>query len=321
MFPPVIARALAIPANNRTGTIADVEHVVILMQENRSFDHYFGTHARRARLRRPLHRSRCPAAARSGSSSRRHRHAVLPFHLDAHARATRQRVDGTPHYLARRAGAWDEAAWRSGRGHKTQHSMGYYRQAELPVPVRAGRRLHDLRRLPLLDAGAAPTPTACSCGPARNDPTARRAAARDQRTGTTASAPPGRGLHWTTYPERLRGRRRQLEGLPGHGRQLHRQPAGRLQAVSRGSRCLPGADARRHTADALCESMARSARCSRASPTRCPTALALTPAGPTCWPARCRRCRGSSRRRPTRAPGPVQPGAGRRLHRSRCWTR
>ena len=43
MFPPMIARALAIPANNRTGTIADVEHVVILMQENRSFDHYFGT--------------------------------------------------------------------------------------------------------------------------------------------------------------------------------------------------------------------------------------------------------------------------------------
>ena len=26
-----------------TGTIQDVEHVVILMQENRSFDHYFGS--------------------------------------------------------------------------------------------------------------------------------------------------------------------------------------------------------------------------------------------------------------------------------------
>ena len=37
------SRALAIPAHNRTGTIADVEHIVILMQENRSFDHYFGT--------------------------------------------------------------------------------------------------------------------------------------------------------------------------------------------------------------------------------------------------------------------------------------
>ncbi|MFY9773218.1 MAG: alkaline phosphatase family protein, partial [Trebonia sp.] len=29
--------------NGWTGTIADVQHVVILMQENRSFDHYFGT--------------------------------------------------------------------------------------------------------------------------------------------------------------------------------------------------------------------------------------------------------------------------------------
>ena len=42
-FPSSIARALAIPANNKTGTIADVEHIVVLMQENRAFDHYFGT--------------------------------------------------------------------------------------------------------------------------------------------------------------------------------------------------------------------------------------------------------------------------------------
>jgi phospholipase C len=38
-----IAKALDIPANNRTGTIKDVEHVVVLMQENRPFDHHFGT--------------------------------------------------------------------------------------------------------------------------------------------------------------------------------------------------------------------------------------------------------------------------------------
>src|SRR5437773_8267515 len=42
-FPAPISRALALPANNRTGTINDVEHIVVLMQENRSFDHYFGT--------------------------------------------------------------------------------------------------------------------------------------------------------------------------------------------------------------------------------------------------------------------------------------
>ena len=42
-LPLNLDRALAIPANNRAGTIADVEHIVFLMQENRSFDHYFGT--------------------------------------------------------------------------------------------------------------------------------------------------------------------------------------------------------------------------------------------------------------------------------------
>jgi phospholipase C len=41
-FPASISRALAIPPNNRTGSINDVEHVVFMMQENRSFDHYFG---------------------------------------------------------------------------------------------------------------------------------------------------------------------------------------------------------------------------------------------------------------------------------------
>jgi phospholipase C len=38
-----IAKALGIAAKSRTRTIQDVEHVVILMQENRPFDHHFGT--------------------------------------------------------------------------------------------------------------------------------------------------------------------------------------------------------------------------------------------------------------------------------------
>ena len=44
-FPAVIQRALAAPAKVVTGTLKDVQHVVILTQENRSFDHYFGTMA------------------------------------------------------------------------------------------------------------------------------------------------------------------------------------------------------------------------------------------------------------------------------------
>ncbi|SED43620.1 phosphocholine-specific phospholipase C [Streptomyces sp. TLI_105] len=42
MLSESIARAAAIPAQGATGTIQDIEHIVVLMQENRSFDHYFG---------------------------------------------------------------------------------------------------------------------------------------------------------------------------------------------------------------------------------------------------------------------------------------
>jgi phospholipase C len=41
-FPDAIRKALAIPAASGTGSIEDVEHIVVFMQENRSFDHYFG---------------------------------------------------------------------------------------------------------------------------------------------------------------------------------------------------------------------------------------------------------------------------------------
>ena len=43
MLDQSIARAASIPANRSTGSIKDVEHVVVLMQENRSFEHYLGT--------------------------------------------------------------------------------------------------------------------------------------------------------------------------------------------------------------------------------------------------------------------------------------
>jgi phospholipase C len=43
VVPAGIRNALAIPAHNATRSLEDVEHIVILMQENRSFDHYFGT--------------------------------------------------------------------------------------------------------------------------------------------------------------------------------------------------------------------------------------------------------------------------------------
>ncbi|AJY42588.1 phospholipase C, phosphocholine-specific [Burkholderia humptydooensis] len=43
VLPESILRAQSIPPATVTGTIQDVKHVVILMQENRAFDHYLGT--------------------------------------------------------------------------------------------------------------------------------------------------------------------------------------------------------------------------------------------------------------------------------------
>ncbi|MCP1574325.1 phosphocholine-specific phospholipase C [Herbaspirillum rubrisubalbicans] len=42
MLPASIRKAMAIAPQGRTGSIEDVEHIVVFMQENRSFDHYLG---------------------------------------------------------------------------------------------------------------------------------------------------------------------------------------------------------------------------------------------------------------------------------------
>ena len=42
LMPPNVQRLLA-QAPAKGGSLKDIKHVVLLMQENRSFDHYFGT--------------------------------------------------------------------------------------------------------------------------------------------------------------------------------------------------------------------------------------------------------------------------------------
>jgi phospholipase C len=43
LLPPKMQKLLAKTPGNRRGSLQDVKHVVFLIQENRSFDHYFGT--------------------------------------------------------------------------------------------------------------------------------------------------------------------------------------------------------------------------------------------------------------------------------------
>ncbi|MBR0551668.1 phosphocholine-specific phospholipase C [Stakelama marina] len=127
-LPAPIARALARPAKPRTGTIRDVEHVVILMQENRSFDHYFGTLAGVRGYGDPR-----PMRLRNGQSVFHQPDpaggAVLPFHLDSRTTSA-QLLKSLDHSWKGDTAEWaDYDVWIK---HKTAMSMGHFRRADIP---------------------------------------------------------------------------------------------------------------------------------------------------------------------------------------------
>jgi phospholipase C len=136
VFPSSIEKALAIPANRRTRSLRDVEHVVILMQENRSFDHYFGALAgvRGFGDRHPI-----PVQDRPGIEGKtvwlqpgEKAPVVAPFHLDTgHAFGT-MRVTGTPHSWPDAQAAWDHGRLSNWPGAKHDHSLGYFTEADIP---------------------------------------------------------------------------------------------------------------------------------------------------------------------------------------------
>ncbi len=135
---PSIARAAAIAPAAQTRSLQDLQHIVVLMQENRSFDHYFGT---LPGVRGFGDRFVAPAAPLAGGNSARSlwlqpdasgQRAIAPFPLDTAAHFGYMRVEGTPH-------TWPDAqrAWDHGRmGHwpmaKQNHAMGYFQRADLP---------------------------------------------------------------------------------------------------------------------------------------------------------------------------------------------
>ncbi|HEY2511502.1 MAG TPA: alkaline phosphatase family protein, partial [Polyangiaceae bacterium] len=121
-FPRSIERALAIPAHRRTGTIEDVEHVVILMQENRSFDHYFGT-LRGVRGFGDPHPARLP----SGQPVWNQPHGtstVLPFHPDADNLGL-QFLEDLPHGWTDTHNAWNGGKYDQWVPSKGTTTMAY----------------------------------------------------------------------------------------------------------------------------------------------------------------------------------------------------
>lgn len=124
-----IARAAAIPANRATGSIKDVEHIVVFMQENRAFDHYFGT-LKGVRGFGDPHPAILPSGKDSFHQANPTRE-VTPFHPTAKNLGL-QYMEDLDHnwkqtHLAFNAGKYDQ--WLP---QKSDATMAFYERADIP---------------------------------------------------------------------------------------------------------------------------------------------------------------------------------------------
>jgi phospholipase C len=135
-FGPAIQRAYAIDAKVQKGTIEDVEHIVILMQENRSFDHYFGTmngvRGFADRFPIPLPDKRTVFRQANPKPKAGEPGIIAPFHLNTVQTFAHMRVEGTPHGWDDTQRAWDEGRMSRWPEYKHAHAMGHYMEADIP---------------------------------------------------------------------------------------------------------------------------------------------------------------------------------------------
>ena len=121
--------ALALEASNKFGSIADVEHIVILMQENRSFDHYFGS---LRGVRGFGDRHLVPlATGKSVWYQSDGQRVITPFHLDTKT-TNALKTPATPHTYDNAQAAWNQGRFGLWPKFKTPMSMGYYRRHDIP---------------------------------------------------------------------------------------------------------------------------------------------------------------------------------------------
>ncbi|MBV9024583.1 MAG: beta-propeller fold lactonase family protein [Streptomycetaceae bacterium] len=139
VLPPKLQRVMADPVR-KTGDLDEIKHVVILMQENRSFDHYFGT-MRGVRGFDDPNAAQLPNGRSifyqpdPGNPSG----YLLPFHLDSKTTSA-QAIPSTSHAWSTQHRAWNGGAmdnWvpahRSADGNANgPYTMGYYQRADIP---------------------------------------------------------------------------------------------------------------------------------------------------------------------------------------------
>lgn len=200
LMPPSVQKLLA-QGPRRVGSMKDIRHVVLLMQENRSFDHYFGTMAGVRGFSDPN--------AMSLSDGRSVFHQpdaanplgyTLPFHLDTFA-TNAQRLPSTGHSWSVQHEAWNGGrmdrwlpAHRQADGTHGPYTMGYFKREDIPFH-------HALAEaFTICDAYH------CSVlGPTRPNRFhwLTGAANVDGRFDFARNQFPADGLTWKTYPERL----------------------------------------------------------------------------------------------------------------------
>jgi len=138
LLPPNLRRALA-QEPPRKAALHDIEHVVVLMQENRSFDHYFGTLAGVRGFDDP-DAMKLP----NGESVFKQPDVenpsgyLLPFHLDTRTTSA-QKIPSTSHAWAVQHNAWNGGkmdnwlpAHRKADGVNAPYVMGYHNRADIP---------------------------------------------------------------------------------------------------------------------------------------------------------------------------------------------
>ncbi len=211
-LPPALARALAIDADARTGTLKDVEHVVILMQENRAFDHYFGgmNGVRGFGDRFPIPVPDSPGVRHKTAWTQVNDTAkggpplLSPFPLDTVATFANMRVESTPHSWSDAQAAWNEGRMNQWPVAKTERAMGYYRREDIPFQYAMANAFT------LCDAYHCSTQTGTNTNrlflwTATNDPSGQHGGpsisnSHDSFVADGGAADPYR---WTTYAERL----------------------------------------------------------------------------------------------------------------------
>jgi phospholipase C len=200
-LPPNLRRVLAEPPP--AGSLRDIKHVVMLMQENRSFDHYFGTMAGVRGFGDPkaLQLSTGRSVFYQPDSVNPNGY-LLPFHLDTRTTSA-QKIPSTSHAWAVQHEAWNGGrmdcwlpAHRKADGVNGPYVMGYHTRADIPFQFALAEAFTICDEY--YSSVFGPTwPNRLYWMSGTIDP--------DGRSGgpiISNDAPKG-GYRWTTYPERL----------------------------------------------------------------------------------------------------------------------